>query len=226
MRWQGMEKIGNNWKIRRKNKETYKQGGFFNLLGQRGEVLDSLTSWLHKDADREVIGCVWYQNGWRTMIANDNRCTACVQHPVDADTRQGEHSPPDVHVKSWTWQILNSCSCLQLAMTIQLEVQEWRKYGNKTGWRRSRGHVHGVIADKKMRMDVVMGVGFHRNGECWWRHFDCNNTLRFLSDVAHQNGGLGLFCLAQFAAFLIRSGRHFFVFLCPHVTSLTCHDFS
>ena len=54
-----------------------------------------------------------------------------------------------------------------------------------------------------MRMDVVMGVGFYRDGERWWRHFDCNNTLRLLSDVAHQNGGLGLFYLAQYVIFLI-----------------------
>ena len=117
--------------------------------------------------------------------------------------------------------ILSNCSCpAQLALTIQLEAQEWRKYGNKTGLRRSRVRIHDGIADKKMRKDVVMGVGFHRNGERWWRHFDCTNTLRFLSDIAHQNGGLGLFCPAQFAVFLIRSGRHFFVFPCSHVTSL------
>ena len=48
---------------------------------------------------------------------------ACSIH-VDADSWQGEHSPPDVHVSSRSSQSSAAIAGLQLAMTVQFEAQK------------------------------------------------------------------------------------------------------
>ena len=45
---------------------------------QREKMLDSMTSWLHKENAIQTISCTWNRDRWRSMVAN-----AMVQYDND-----------------------------------------------------------------------------------------------------------------------------------------------
>ena len=99
----------------------------------------------------------------------------CVQQPVDANIQQGEYAPPDVHDSS-----LRSPQYMarRLATYIYNIYDDSTVRGSRLKKNTQMRQVEELVftfptADRKLR-NIVMGIGFHRNGERLWRHFDCN----------------------------------------------------
>ena len=40
------------------------------VVREREKILDSMTSWLHKEGAIPMILCTWNCKGWRSLVAN------------------------------------------------------------------------------------------------------------------------------------------------------------